>query len=984
MFRRSILCVFVSIGFLLSVSAQSKVSRELQARIVADNEAWQDVYIVLNDPLDLAALDDSLRKIKATPDERARTVVNKLRDHNLRRQAKLFRNYWGRKGVQNLQMHWISNVLTARVKPEIVYLLAFHPQVEQIIWMAPIVGDKYKVEEALAPASVGGREPGHDAIAAPPLWQMGYTGYGRKILIIDSGVDISHPALAPNYWGNYVPETQAWYHPNGSPSPIACDLHGTHVSGTAVGLDPAAQDTIGVAFGANWMASPAVGTNNGTNCTNPVVSVINALQWALDPDGDPNTTDDIPDVINNSWSVNSPSPGNECNSVFKGIFDALEVAGVAAVFSAGNMGPGMSTISSPKNIVTSPVNTFCVGMIFGTSPTFPIVNGSSRGPALCGTLNDNLFKPEVVAPGHTVRSSGLNQQYFNLTGTSMATPHVSGAILLLKEAFPNLIGTDLKYALYNSAVDLGAPGEDNTFGMGLINVKAAFDTLVAQGNVPIMVSDANDAALEAVLGLAGLLCDTLLQPKIVFSNQGDNQIDSLWLVWEDNLGNTDSLFWSGALAIGNQDTISLPSQTYSSGTYQIDFELKRINGGEDYHFLDNSRTLSFTISEEFAPEIVPIPDVCVGNEVLLSSAEAKDLFWYEDAFSEEPIAEGIDFVSPPLAQSTTYYAAAVQTFPAGKTNNDGDPGQYNIVDEGLWFNAQRPFKLRSVLVYSLSDGIRNFELQDKQGTVLQTIPVFLNFGPRRVTLDLDIPAGDSLRLGVTSLAGNTQLFSSTGSVSYPYQVPEVLSIIGSSVDQDTYPYCYDWEISYAGCRVEIPVNVVSGQHQASFVAQPDFIYLANGGSTQFSEQGFGTLDWFWSFGDGNSSTDSNPMHTYTDPRTYIVSLQSVGAAGCSDVVQDSVEVVDWSVSLEEPTEALQVRLFPNPTDGEILVAIQQAQAKSINWKLLDVQGKSLQAGNWDLGPQDERRLDLESLSQGLYLLRLSDGEQIVLLRVVKL
>ncbi|MEL7530501.1 MAG: S8 family serine peptidase [Bacteroidota bacterium] len=956
----------------------------MQARIVADHEAWQDVYIVLNDPLDLMALDDSLQKVNASAEVRARTVVKKLRAHNIPRQLPIYHNLSLSGKTQNLQLHWISNVITARLKPEEIYLLAFNPQVAQIIWMAPIVGDAYKVEAALAPSSVGGREPGHDAIAAPPLWQMGYTGYGRKILIIDSGVDVSHPALAPNYWGNYVPHSQAWYHPNGSPSPIACDLHGTHVSGTAVGLDPSAQDTIGVAFGANWMASPAVGTNNSSNCTNPVVSVVNALQWALDPDGDPNTTDDIPDVINNSWSIDFPSPGNECNSVFKSIFDALEVAGVAAVFSAGNMGPGVSTISSPKNIVTSPVNTFCVGMIFGTSPTFPIVNGSSRGPALCGSLNDNLFKPEVVAPGHTVRSSGLNQQYFNLTGTSMATPHVSGALLLLKEAFPNLTGTDLKYALYNSAVDLGAPGEDNTFGMGLINVKAAFDTLVAQGNVPQVVSDANDAALLEVLGLAGLLCDTVLQPKIVISNQGDNQIDSLWLIWEDNLGNIDSLFWSGALAIGSNDTLNLPTQTYSSGNYQIAFELRRINGGEDYHFLDNSRTLNFSISEEFAPELVAVPDVCEGNEVLLSSAEGKALFWYEDAFTDEAVGEGIDFVSPPLNQSTTYYAAAVQTFPAGKIDNNGDPGVYNTNDEGLWFDATRAFKLRSVFVYSLSDGIRTFELQDKQGTVLQSLPVPLNFGPRRVTLNFDVPAGDSLRLGISSLASSTQLFSSTGGVSYPYEVPEVVSIIGSTVDQNTYPYCYDWEISYAGCRVEIPVNVVPGQHQASFIAQADFIYLANGGSTQFSEQGFGTLDWYWSFGDGASSTASNPTHTYSAPGTYIVSLQSVGAAGCSDVVQDSVEVVDWSVAIEGPTKPLQVQLFPNPTDGEILVSIQQAQAQKISWKLLDVQGKSLQGGNWELAPQDERRLNLQILPQGLYLLRLSDGEHIVLLRVVKL
>ncbi|MFK7923031.1 MAG: S8 family serine peptidase [Bacteroidia bacterium] len=983
MFKKISSYVFVSIGLLLSVSAQSKISRDLQARIVADPDQWQDVYIVLEDQLDLMALDDSLRKVNASLDQRGQTVVQKLRAHNLRRQVPL-RHWmsWRSSTITNVQHYWISNLITARMKPEAIYEITFSPQIAQILWMAPIVGDEYEVNQVLAPTSVGGHEQGHDVIAAPAMWQMGYTGYGRKILIIDSGVDPTHPALSDNYWGKYVDPSQAWFHPNGSAVPLACDLHGTHVSGTAVGLDPNTQDTIGVAFGANWMASPAVGTSNGSNCTNPIVSVVSALQWALDPDGDPTTTDDMPDVINNSWSISSPSPGNECNGIFKTVFDALEVAGIAAVFSAGNQGPSVSTISSPKNIVTSPVNTFCVGMVFGTSPILAIVNGSSRGPALCGSLSDNLFKPEVVAPGHTIRSSGLNQQYFNLTGTSMATPHVSGAILLLKEAFPNLTGTDLKYALYNSAVDLGPVGEDNSYGMGIINIKAAFDTLVAQGNVPLAVTDQNDAALLEVLGVVGLICDSVLQPQVVIRNQGSNSIDSLWLVWEDNNGALDSLFWSGNLLSGEIDTLALPTEIYSPGSYQLRYELRRVNGGADYRFLDNSRTLSITISSEFEPQIAAFPDVCIGNEVLLSSAENKNLFWYDDAFSDQPIAEGVDFVSPALSQSMTYYAATAQSFPAGKADNNGDPGVYNETGAGLWFQAERAFKLRSVLVYSLSDGIRTFELQDKDGNVLQNRPLSINFGPKRIELDFDVPAGDSLWLGVTSLAGSTQLFSSTGGATYPYEVPEVLSIIGSSLGANAYPYCYDWEISYAGCRTEIPVNVASGQHQASFVAQPDLIYLANGGSTQFSDQSFGTLAWQWRFGDGDSSNLASPNHTYTAPGTYLVSLQSIGPDGCSDAYQDSVEVVDWNVSIA-PEQSLQIQLFPNPTSAELLVSIQQASPRQIDWSLLDIQGKSIQSGAWELGVREERKLNLKSLPAGLYLLRLNDGENIVLMRVMK-
>jgi len=66
----------------------------------------------------------------------------------------------------------------------------------------------------------------------------------------------------------------------------------------------------------------------------------------------------------------------------------------------------------------------------------------------------------------------------------MASPHVAGAIALLKQAFPDLTGTQLKYALYNTAVDLGDPGEDNTYGKGLIDVYAAFLYLANRDSVP--------------------------------------------------------------------------------------------------------------------------------------------------------------------------------------------------------------------------------------------------------------------------------------------------------------------------------------------------------------------------------------------------------------------------------------------------------------------------------------------------------------------
>jgi subtilisin family serine protease len=76
------------------------------------------------------------------------------------------------------------------------------------------------------------------------------------------------------------------------------------------------------------------------------------------------------------------------------------------------------------------------------------------------------IKPEVSAPGVSVCSASGHDGYAMLSGTSMACPHVSGVLLLLKEAFPYLGAYELKYAIYKTASDLGDPGEDNIYGNG--------------------------------------------------------------------------------------------------------------------------------------------------------------------------------------------------------------------------------------------------------------------------------------------------------------------------------------------------------------------------------------------------------------------------------------------------------------------------------------------------------------------------------------
>jgi subtilisin family serine protease len=130
------------------------------------------------------------------------------------------------------------------------------------------------------------------------------------------------------------------------------------------------------------------------------------------------------------------------------------------------------------------VRFFAVGNVNANVASLPIASGSSRGPTVCSGTGSLKIKPEVSAPGTNVRSSVFNGNYTEYSGTSMAAPHVAGAIMILKEAFPELSGEDIMLALYFSAIDLGDEGEDNDYGMGIINLPAAYQYLVDEGNTP--------------------------------------------------------------------------------------------------------------------------------------------------------------------------------------------------------------------------------------------------------------------------------------------------------------------------------------------------------------------------------------------------------------------------------------------------------------------------------------------------------------------
>lgn len=512
MLKISLVAVFLLGGFISlprtdAVAGQIEKNFDDHLKSLSPDE-FVSAIIILSDQADIKTLSQELTQEKATRKERHRQVISALMEVADRSKGDII-NYLDAKkkdgAVTGYTHYWIMNLLVVEAKRSEIENIAARSDVQ---WIEPNF-------EASLIKPVGQRDPnesskgigvtpGLRAINAPRVWhELGYTGLGRLLSSIDTGVDGTHPALSGRWRGNHEPWRYCWRDAVGFGDTIPHDYygHGTHVMGTLTGLGAATGDTIGVAWQAEWITDNAINQNVGTEFDN---DVLDAFQWIADPDSNPNTVDDVPDVCQNSWGIDHRFSGyQDCDNRWQTVIVNCEAAGVVVTFSAGNEGPASQTLRSPANNCTTPVTNFSIGAVNATNYNFPypIADFSSRGPSDCDITKK---KPEVVAPGVSVYSSvpGGSYQQNGWDGTSMAGPHVAGIVALMRQANPDLEVDSIKHILLNTARDEGAFGEDNTYGWGFIDAYAA---VLAVVNGLFIAGDANRDSLVDVADVVFLI-----------------------------------------------------------------------------------------------------------------------------------------------------------------------------------------------------------------------------------------------------------------------------------------------------------------------------------------------------------------------------------------------------------------------------------------------------------------------------------------------
>jgi len=278
----------------------------------------------------------------------------------------------------------------------------------------------------------------NDAIGAPQIWNRTdptsrpVVGTGITVAVIDTGICYTHPDLGGGFGSGYkVIGGYDFY--NNDADPMDDNGHGTHVAG----IIAADGGSHGVAPGATLLAYKVLGPDGSGSMS----IVVQAVDAAIDPNDDGDTSDHA-DIISMSLGGSGDPTDPICRAVERAV-----AAGILVVVAAGNSGPSVGSVASPG---LSPY-----ALTVGAANDLGVLaNFSSRGPT-----DDMRIKPEISAPGVSVLSTvpyanarrSSSSGYMEMSGTSMATPHVSGAAALVMQLHPTWTQDHVKAALISGA-----------------------------------------------------------------------------------------------------------------------------------------------------------------------------------------------------------------------------------------------------------------------------------------------------------------------------------------------------------------------------------------------------------------------------------------------------------------------------------------------------------------------------------------------------
>lgn len=410
--------------------------------------------------------------------------------------------------------------------------------------------------------------------------------------------------------------------------------------------------------------------------------------------------------------------------------------------------------------------------------------------------------------------------------------------------------------------------------------------------------------------------------------------------------------WNWNFGDGTSSTLQNPTHIYQqNGTFTVTLVTAN-NFGSNPFSIQNY----LTINRPNAPVANGLA-ICSPDSVTVLATANGAISFYDAPMDGNLLNTGAVY-NAFLAQTDTIWVENVETnsvqFVGPVNNSFGTGGQHNNTSTQYQiFSVQQPLTLVSAWVNAGAAGDRTITLWDASGNQLDSRFLNIPSGGSRISLNFQLDPGVNYRIGGAQM----NLYRNNAGASYPYQLPGLISITGSSAGAGYYYYFYDWEVVKDPCiSPRTPVYLVMDEVTAA-ASVSSFGMTA----TVSANQSTNATNYSWNFGDNNTSTQATPTHTYSVPGTYTLTLVASNAH-CSDTAIFGATVNN--AGLEELVSK-GWGIFPNPASEEITLKFFDEHPE--RYKVYDAQGRLVLAGKVDAMTT---QLRIRELGRGVYQVQL--------------
>ncbi|MBO7286996.1 MAG: S8 family serine peptidase [Bacteroidales bacterium] len=483
--------VLVASLFLCTLFANAQnnvIDNELQKILNQKSDSYIDVNIMFKSQM--TTDDFAVLNCKSDSKEvRRELIINELKkfaEKSQRDVMSVINAEERSNSVIDIKTHWIANFINCKAKRDVIYQLASHPDVASIIYNAKedaYCGIESEIENRGTQASSATIAEHVTQVKADKVWDLGYTGKGVVVAVLDSGVNTSHVDIKNNLWDGNAQYGYNVVNPGQLPSDHSG--HGTHCSGIIAG-DGTGGTMTGIAPDAQIMC---IKIHDATGLS--LSQFITGIEWAVEKKADILS-------ISQGFKKTSTAITDAGRATMRATFENLLELNIVAAVAAGNEGNELATLPVPHNVRTpgncpppwihpdqqaNASGTSSVISIGAVDSNNSVIGLSSHGPVTWQDIpgyNDypynpgiGLIRPDICAPGHLLVSlDNATSGYRKTSGTSQATPCVAGVMALMLEKNPDLTPADLCRIIETTASNKPAT-KNNSIGSGVIDALAA-------------------------------------------------------------------------------------------------------------------------------------------------------------------------------------------------------------------------------------------------------------------------------------------------------------------------------------------------------------------------------------------------------------------------------------------------------------------------------------------------------------------------------